>query len=690
MSGLNPEEARLADNDPLLQPYRLKHLTLRNRFLSTAHEPDYSDAGLPAERYRLYHREKARGGIGLTMIGGSAIVAEDSPPAFGNLHLYDDAIVSHFQALADAVHEEGAAVMCQITHLGRRTGWNGGDWLPVVAPSPVREPAHRAMPKEMEDFDFTRIVAAYADAAERCIAGGLDGVEIEAYGHLFDAFWSPDTNRREDAYGFGSIENRLRFGMEVLAAIRERLGQHPIVGLRMVCDEDDARGMTRADGFEIAHRLADSGHIDFINVIRGRIHSDEAMTQVIPNMGATSAPHLDFAGEVRREIGVPTFHAARISDVATARHAVASGLLDLVGMTRPHLADPHIAAKVARGEEALIRPCVGAGYCIDRIYEMGEALCIHNPATGREATLPHVLTKASRARRVVVVGGGPGGLEAARVAAERGHSVTLFEAQDEPGGQIRLAASLKRRRELIGIVDWRVGECERLGVELRFNAWAEAEEVLAESPDLVVVASGGLPNTGFLEAGEELAVTTWDLLSGQVAPAEEVLLYDDHAGHNAMTCAEFLTERGVALTLVTPERSLAPDVGGTNYPQYVRALSRAKAEIRLFERLEALRRDGNRLLATFRNDYSKETLERSAQQIVVEHGTLPMADLYFALKPLSRNGGEVDHKALIGRRPPLPQHSPQAAFDLVRIGDAVSGRNIHAAIYDALRIVSLV
>ncbi|MEO1191262.1 MAG: NADH:flavin oxidoreductase [Pseudomonadota bacterium] len=680
----------MAGNDPLLQPYQLKHLTLRNRFLSTAHEPDYSQDGLPQERYRLYHQEKAKGGIGLTMIGGSAIVAEDSPPAFGNLHLYDDAIVPHFQALADAVHEAGAAVMCQITHLGRRTNWNTGDWLPILAPSPLREPAHRAFPKEMEDFDFTRVAAAYADGAERCIAGGLDGVEIEAYGHLFDAFWSPATNQRDDDYGAQTIDNRLRFSLEVLQAIRDRLGPDPIVGLRMVCDEDDASGLSRADGLEIARRLAASGHIDFINVIRGRIHTDVAMTQVIPNMGTASAPHLDFAGSIRSQIGVPTFHAARITDVATARHAVANGLLDLVGMTRPHLADPHIAAKVARGEEERVRPCVGAGYCIDRIYEAGSALCIHNPATGREAVLPHVVTKAAQARSVVVVGAGPAGLEAARVAAERGHKVTLFEAQDQPGGQIRLAASLKRRRELIGIVDWRLAECEQLGVDLRCNAWAEVEDVEAEAPDLVVVAAGGLPNTSFLQAGEDLAVSTWDILSGQVAPAEEVLLYDDHAGHNALTCAEFLLDRGVALTFVTPERSLAPDVGGTNYPAYVRALSKGKADIRLFERLEAISRDGNGLIASFTNDYSKESVERPARQVVVEHGTLPLDDLYFQLKPLSRNGGEVDQRALIARKPPFPQKRPEAAFDLVRIGDAVSSRNIHAAIHDALRIVSLV
>jgi N-methyl-L-proline demethylase len=229
-------------------------------------------------------------------------------------------------------------------------------------------------------------------------------------------------------------------------------------------------------------------------VIRGHIEHDASLARVIPVAGMAPAPHLEFAGAVRAETKFPVFHAARIADVATARHAIAEGKLDLVGMTRAHIADPHIARKVAEGREAEIRPCVGATYCLDRIYEGHEALCIHNPATGREATMPHVVTRsAGPAQRVVVVGAGPAGLEAARVAGERGHDVTLIEAADKPGGQIRLAVQVKRRAEMIGIVDWRMSELERLGVSVRFNTYAEADEVRALDPDVVVVATGGLP-----------------------------------------------------------------------------------------------------------------------------------------------------------------------------------------------------
>ncbi|HYB10483.1 MAG TPA: NADH:flavin oxidoreductase [Alphaproteobacteria bacterium] len=676
----------MISKDPLLQPYQLKHLQLRNRFMSTAHEPSYTVDGMPKERYRLYHTEKAKGGIALTMIGGSSVVAPDSPQAFGNILLYKDEVVRWLKELTDDVHRHGAAVMIQITHLGRRTTWSRDDWLPVVAPSPVREPAHRAFPKSAEDWDIARLIRHYGDAAERCKASGLDGLEVECYGHLADQFWSPATNRRSDDYG-GTLENRMRFSLEVLAEIRERVGSEYIVGVRMVCDEDWERGLSREEGVEIARRLAQSGLIDFINVIRGHIESDEALSHVIPGMGTRLAPHLDFAGEVRAATKFPVFHAARIQDVATARHAVATGKLDMVGMTRAHMADPHIARKVMEGKEEEIRPCVGMGYCIDRIYLAGEALCIHNAATGREATMPHVVARTSGPKRkIVVVGAGPGGLEAARVAAARGHRVVLFEASDKPGGQLLIAAGLRRRREILGIVDWRVAECTRDGVELRFNTYAEASDVRAEEPDIVIIATGGLPYTSFLDEGETLVTTTWDILSGSVRPAETVLLFDDNGAHPGMSAAEFIASAGSKLEFATPERILAPEVGGTNHPAYLKAFSEHGVVISLNLRLERISRDGNRLVATLFNEYDKSRHDRHVDQVVVEHGTLPLEDLYFELKPSSKNLGEVDYDAWVANRPQHVARNRDGHYELYRIGDAVSSRNIHAAIFDGLRL----
>ncbi len=344
--------------------------------------------------------------------------------------------------------------------------------------------------------------------------------------------------------------------------------------------------------------------------------------------------------------------------------------------------------KIADGREHEIRPCVGATYCLDRIYEGHEALCIHNPATGREATMPHVIAKASAHRAVVVVGAGPAGLEAARVAAERGHKVTLFEAAPEAGGQLRLATRIKRRRELIGIVDWRLAQLERLGVEMRFNTYAEAPDVLALEPDVVVVATGGMPQNLAIEEGADLAVSSWDILSGDVKPGAEVLLFDDNGAHPGLTAAEAITESGAALEIVSPERFFAPEMGGLNLVPYMKSFATKDVRITTMTRVRALSRDGNRIKATLWSPYTMADCgSRTVDQVVVENATTPLADLYFALKEQSLNRGEVDHEALIRGEPQAIRSNPEGRFMLFRIGDAVASRNIHASIYDALRLL---
>ncbi|AWD20497.1 NADH:flavin oxidoreductase [Fuscovulum blasticum] len=674
-------------NDPLLQPFQLRHLRLRNRILTTSHEPAYTEDGMPKDRYRLYHLERAKAGVAMVMTAGSASVSRDSPPAFGNVLVWKDEVVPWMKRLADDCHEAGAAVMIQVTHLGYRTRWDKGDWLPVLGAGPAREPAHRAFPKVIEDWDIDRIITDYADGVERMQAAGLDGVEFEVYGHLMDQMFSPLTNALEGDYG-GSFDNRLRFATQVLDACRRRVGPDFLLGIRYVADEDHTGGITTEDGVELARRFRDAGLIDFVNVIRGRIHTDAALTGVIPVQGMRSAPHLDFAGRIRAEVGLPTFHASRIPDVATARHAVANGLLDMVGMTRAHIADPHIVRKIAEGREHDIRPCVGATYCLDRIYQGGMALCIHNPATGREVEgMPHEAAPAAVRKKVVVVGAGPGGLEAARVAAERGHDVTVFEVADRAGGQVRLTAQTKRRSEMIGIIDWRMEQCEAKGVKFNFNTWAEADDVVSLSPDVLIVATGGLPQKPTLTAGDDLTVTAWDILSGDVKPGNSVLVYDDAGDHAALQAAEVLAEAGATVEVMTPDRTFSPEVMGMNLVPYMRALQGKSVTFTVTYRLQSVARDGNRLKAVIGSDYLRDLAqERHFDQIVVNHGTEPNAGLYFDLKPRSENLGAVDYSALIDGRPQPPGKGPKG-FRLYRIGDAVEARNTHAAIYDALRLM---
>jgi N-methyl-L-proline demethylase len=238
-------------SDPLLQPYQLKHLRLKNRVIVTSHEPAYPEDGMPKDKYRAYHVERAKGGIAMTMTAGSAAVSIDSPPVFNNVLAYKDEVVGWLKKLTDEVHDHDCAVMIQLTHLGRRTGWNKGDWLPVVSPSHEREASHRAFPKVIEDWDISRIISDFGDAAERMKAAGMDGIELECYGHLLDQFISPATNHLDAPYG-GTLENRMRFLFDTLREIRKRVGTEFLVGVRYTADETMPGGTTKADGLAIS------------------------------------------------------------------------------------------------------------------------------------------------------------------------------------------------------------------------------------------------------------------------------------------------------------------------------------------------------------------------------------------------------------------------------------------------------
>lgn len=669
----------------LLSPITIRNRTFRNRVLSTAHAPGYAEGGKPGERYQAYHEEKAKGGIGLTMFGGSSNISRDSGSIYGQIYVGDDSIIPAFRAFADRVHKHGAGLMCQITHMGRRTGWASGDWLPTIGPSVIRDPAHHSVPREMSSADIARVTAAFADAARRCRDGGLDGCEILATTHLLGQFLSPLSNRRQDDYG-GALENRGRFLFEVMDAVRTAVGDDFIVGVRFAADETNENGMPADEGVELARIIGAHGSMDFINVNGAYGGSLHGLAETFPGMAFKAAPYVELARRVREASRLPVFQAARLSDPATADWAIGEGHVDMAGLTRPHMADPHIVAKLARGEEARIRPCVGAGYCIDRIYGGGDALCIHNVSTGRDAWLTHEIKPAAAAKRIAVIGGGPAGMEAARVAALRGHRVTLYEAGPRLGGQVLLAARAGWRKDMIGIADWLAGELNALDVDIRLNTFIDGPEVLEAAPDTILVATGGIPDASLEEGGGDLTVSTWELLSGETGAADNILLYDETGAHGAIATADWLSANGASLEMATPDLQIGRNIGGQNIPVYLRNLYSQDVTLTPNHRLKGVRREGNALVATLWNDFSRSRLERQVDQVVVETCTVPADGPFHALVEGSWNKREVDLDALTALEPQPDAAGPQGGYTLYRIGDVQAQRDIHAAILDANRL----
>src|SRR5438128_2148326 len=531
----------------LFSPIQVGRLTLKNRIYSSGHAEAMAEGGRPGERLRRYHEAKARGGCALTIFGGSSSVHPSSPAAaWKQIANHDDSIIPAYRAIADAVHGHGCLVFTQLTHLGRRAQADGEEanvWLP---PSQIPERVHRAVPHELESEQIAELVRAFGEATRRCRDGGLDGVEISmAHNHLIDQFWSPLFNQRLDDYG-GRLKNRMRFGVEVLSEIRRRVGRDFVVGARISGDELTRGGLTAADMAEIARRLAVSGLIDFLSIIGGGAHTYELQAAAVPNMSYAPGVYVPLAVAIQQAApGMPIFHASRIVDPVHADRAVAAGHIDVVGMTRALIADPDLPRKAREARLDDIRTCVGANEgCIDRIYQGKPISCVQNPVTGREAELGDV-RPAGASKKVVVVGGGVAGLEAARTAALRGHRVVLLERAAEVGGQVLLAARASARAEYAGIIRFLDIQVRKLDVDVRLGVEATASLVLAEGPDSVIVATGAYAYVPPVPGADgKHVVTDRDVLLDVTTAGENVVVIDDVHTQQGLSTAELLLDGG--------------------------------------------------------------------------------------------------------------------------------------------------
>ncbi|MGH7319628.1 MAG: NAD(P)-binding protein, partial [Candidatus Rokuibacteriota bacterium] len=431
----------------LFSPITLNRVTIRNRIVSTAHATGYAVQGYPRDRYRRYYERKARGGVGLIITFGSCSVHPSSSVAEWNgVANWDDSIIPDLAAMAEVVHRHGAKVFCQLTHMGRR-GTSANSSRPLLAPSPVAEPVHRERPKELELHEIRELVDAFAAAAERVQRSGYDGVEVTSYGgHLLEQFWAPHVNKRTDAYG-GSLEHRMRFSVEVIEAVRDRVGPHFCVGFRMTADQLLKDGLDHTAMKEIAARLADLKKIDYFSISGSTGETLELQAKTVPSLDHPPGVFNHYAASIKEVVDVPVLVAARIITPAMAEDVLQQGTADLIGMTRALIADPDLPVKALAGQSEDIRVCTGANEgCIGRLYQGLSIRCVQNPVIGHEEELG-APQPAATSRRVIVVGGGPAGMEAARLAAARGHRVSLFEQAEALGGQVRAAAMAPRRAE---------------------------------------------------------------------------------------------------------------------------------------------------------------------------------------------------------------------------------------------------
>jgi len=587
----------MQDFEYLFTPIQIGSRTVKNRICCSAHADALARDGMPDEQERRYYEEKAKGGVGFMMCFGSASVHPTSTARDWNgVELFEDRVIPYLSEFSDTMHRYDVPVVAQITHRGRR-GRSVDLWNRMFAPSDVREPNHRENPHPLDASMIDEIVRAFAAAAGRLKAGGFDGCEVMAsHCHLIDQFFAETTNERTDDYG-GSLDNRLRFGLRVLEAVREKVGAEFIIGIRITGDDLLEHGLDNDVMREIASRLNALRIIDYFNVIGGSAETFAGEAAAVPNMSFRLGTYAHLSASIRSVVDVPVIVTGRVVDPVQADRILAAGQADLCIMNRALIADPHMPNKARSGQLDDIRQCMGYNEgCIDRIYTGKGVTCVQNPVIGREREWAQ-LTRSHERKKIVVVGGGPAGLEAARVAAARGHQVMLFESSSELGGQTLIAMRAPGRQDFDGATRWSSRQCRKLGVEIRLETAATVANVLAESPHMVVVATGALARQPKLAGMDvHVCVSAWDVLRGKAPPLGQTLLViDEEYGHQGPTTAEFLLDQGKEVDLITSQETIANFLGATTRPPLLARLF--KKGIQVFTHLEARNLLEGRLIA---------------------------------------------------------------------------------------------
>jgi mycofactocin system FadH/OYE family oxidoreductase 2 len=529
----------------LFTPLKLRDVEIRNRIMSTGHQTYLARGGLPTPEFVAYHEARARGGVGLIVTEAARFHASTFTDAPEILVASDDCIPA-FRRLADAVHAHGAKLFGQLSHPGRLSRRVQGGLRGIAyAPSALPDNRFHSMPREMSAAMIAELVDAYGQGARRLVEAGYDGIEVAtSLGLLIAQFLNPRSNRRSDAYG-GSLENRMRFLVEVLEEVRRRIGEGRVLGIRISAEEIESDGLDQAEILEICRTLAARGLVDYVNTTIGSMGGLGGSVHVVPPMEIAHGYVAPKAGTIRAAIGIPVFVAGRINQPQLAEQIIAAGQADICGMTRAMISDPEMPAKAKTGRLDEIRACIGCNQaCIGHFHQGYSISCIQNPVTGRELKLGTPSPAATR-RRVLVAGGGPAGMKAAVTAAQRGHEVVLCEAGARLGGQVQLAQRLPERAEFGGLVTNLEAELARAGVEIRRRTRVDAALVRSLAPDAIIVATGGAPFDPEIEGREDgHVVDAWSVLTAEANPGSRVLVADWRCDWIGMGVAELLARNG--------------------------------------------------------------------------------------------------------------------------------------------------
>jgi len=553
----------------LFTPHEIRGLEIRNRIYSSAHQTILAERGAPGEKMATYHEARARGGAGLIIMESSRPHSDDVSASYYIDASTDDCIPG-YKLVADKVHKHSCKVFAQINHGGRVTYSHNGMRLVPNGPSLVPDHRFHCTPRVMSTDYVQNLVQAFAQAARRMAEAGLDGVELVAsHGMLMAQFLNPLTNFRTDQYG-GSEENRFRFISECITETRRLIGSEKIIGMRISADEHEPDGIDAPAWLKICKHLNDESELDFIDVTVGSMMGPGGSVHVVPPMQIEHAYTAPRAGEIKAVVDKTIMVAGRINQPQLAEQVLAAGQAHMCGMTRAMISDPEMPNKARTGKLDDIRACIGCNQACIGHYHMGvDISCIQNPLSGRELTLgSHIQAKSKR--KILVAGGGPGGMKAAAVAAERGHTVSLCEASTRLGGQALLAQLLPDRSEFGGIVDNLKQEMLRAGVQIRLNTLVDRALLEQERPDAVIIATGATPFRPEKEIGMEIsddvhAVDAWQILRDEVKPGKNVVVADWRCDWVGLGVAQKLAQDGSMVQLCIDGETL-----GQNLQLYLR------------------------------------------------------------------------------------------------------------------------